>query len=241
LSYRKSIRKHHIKSENYADGSTSRLYTLDKGKHFAVMDEDRIEDFVTLTIESAEDPQYTEWAGHSLIMNYNPNVKGLAACCYADLGMARTIGRKEYLQEDIGSLDGDEYLRLLSLHKIRSNAWMNKAFDQFECSTPFDDSKIVQPGSIHDPRKTYDDLEPWQKIMADKKFKGSFLSQKARDRFFEKTKKKKKPSKGGGPGPGSGPGSGSGPGGKGSGGGKGGPAGVTKPTAKKTPKPALKV
>jgi hypothetical protein len=216
------------------------------------MNEDRVDDFVTLTIDSAEDPQHTTWAGHSIIMNYNPNVYGLANRCYADLGMARTIGRKEYLQDDVGSLDGDEYLRLLSLYKIRSNAWMKKAFDQFECGTTLDDSKIVQPGSIHDPRKQYDDLEGWQKIMADKKFKGSFLSQKARDRFIEKQKKQKKPSKDGGPGPGSGsgPGPGSGPGkgsggGKGWGGGKGSHSGVTKSasgggTAKKPLKPALK-
>jgi hypothetical protein len=208
------------------------------------MDENRIEDFVTLTIDSAEDPQYTEWAGHSLIMNYNPNIKGLADCCYADLGMARTIGRKEYLQEDIGSLDGDEYLRLLSLYKIRSNEWMNKAFDQFECGTTFDDSKIVQPGSIHDPRKQYDDLEGWQKIMADKKFKGSFLSQKARDRYIEKQKKQKKPSKDGGLGPGPGPGPGKGSGGGKGWGGKGSHSGVTKSasgggTAKKPLKPKL--
>jgi hypothetical protein len=158
------------------------------------MDEQRINDFVTLTTESAEDPQYTEWAGQSIIMNYNPKFSKLADCCFADLGMARTIGRKEYLEEDIGSLAGDEYLRLLSLYKIRSNEWLKKAFDQFECGTTFDDSKIVQPGSLLDARKEYDLYEEWQKLMADRKFKGSWLSQKARDRYIQKIKKKKKPS-----------------------------------------------
>jgi hypothetical protein len=174
----------------HADGGNFRLYTLTEGERFNIMDEERIDDFVTLTIETAKDPQYTEWAGHSIIMNYNPKFKKLAECCYADLGMARTIGRMEYLEEDIGSIDGDEYLRLLSLYKIRSNEWLNKAFAQFECGTTFDDSKIVHPGLLSEARKEYDLYEHWQKLMADRKFKGSWLSQKARDRYHQKMKKK---------------------------------------------------
>jgi hypothetical protein len=193
------------------------------------MKEERIKDWVTLTTESTKDPQHTKWAGHSITMNLNPNVVDyLAPCCYGDLSQARPIGRKEFLQEDYGGLDGDEYLRLLSLYKIRSDEWLQRAFDRFETGVTFDHNRIVQPGSVSDRRKEYDDLEEWQQTMADKHFLGQFRSQKARDRYLEKMKKK--PGPGGGPGPG-----------KGSGGGKGGGAGVTKPTgtAKKEKKPAL--
>jgi hypothetical protein len=193
------------------------------------MDKERVKDYVTLTTDTFKDPQHTAWAGHSIIMNYNPGVAThYAQCCFADLSMARPIARKEWLEEDIGSLDGDEYLRLLSLYKIRSNEWLQRSFDKFGCNVTFDDTRIVQPGSIAVKRKEWEDLGGWQKIMADKKFPGSFLSEKARKRFHEKTKKKKKPTSGsGGSGPGPGPGKGSG-------------GGITKAlTAKKTKKPAF--
>ena len=168
-----------------------RLYTMNDGYNFKSIGKERTKDFVTLTLDTVKDPHHTAWAGHSILMNYNPAFK-LAPCCYADLSMARSIHRLEYLQEDIGSLDGDEYLRLLSLYKIRSNGWLKRSFDQFECGVTFDDSMIVQPSSVFEKRKEYDDLEVWQKIMADKKFKGSFLSLKARQRYTEKMKKPKK-------------------------------------------------
>lgn len=144
--------------------------------------------------------------------------------------MARPIGRKEWLQEDISSIDGDEYFRLLSLYKIRSNEWLKRAFDQFGCGAKYDDKMIVQPGSVLDKRKEYDLYENWQKLMADKKFEKSFLSLQARQRYILKMKKKPKSGSGGsGPGPGPDPGPG-----KGSGGGITNP-----PTAKKAKKPAL--
>ena len=210
------------------------MYTLNKGTTLDNMPEERVKDFVTLTRETVKDPLKTTWAGHSIIMNYNPEISGLADICYADLSMARTIGRKEWLEEHIGSIDGDEYFRLLSLYKIKSNEWLKGAFDQFECGAEYDEKMIVQPGSVLDKRKEYDHYEDWQKLMADKNFDKSFLSLKARQRYIQMKKKKKPPASGsgvggGGPGSGPGPGPGKGPGGK-----------ITKPpTAKKLKKPAL--
>ena len=171
------------------------------------MHKERVRDFVALTTVSVDDPQHTAWAGHSILMNINPDHKdNLNSCCYADLAAARSITGKEYLQEDIGSIDGDEYLRLLSLYKIRSNEWLQDSFDGFGTGVIFDDTRIVQPRPITERRTEFEDLEDWQKLMADRHFKGMFSSQKAKDRFLAKTKKK--------PGPGSG---------KGKSGGKGGP------------------
>ncbi|KAH0288046.1 hypothetical protein M436DRAFT_63547 [Aureobasidium namibiae CBS 147.97] len=184
------------------------LFTLNGGNSFATMHEERIRDFVTLTTVSGVDPQYTEWAGHSIIMNLNPDLEGdLNPCCFADLASARSITSREYLQEDIGSLDGDEYLRFLSLYKIRSNEWLKQSFDKFESGVTFNDDRIVQPGSVFDNRAEYDNYENWQKLMADKKFHGMFQSKKAKDRYKEAMKKK--PSKG----PGAGSTSTKGPGG----------------------------
>lgn len=189
------------------------------------MDQERVRDFVTLTTESFADPQHTTWAGHSIIWNFNPWWKSrLTECCYADLSMARSIGRKEYLEEDVGSIDGDEYLRLLSLYKIRSNEWLKQSFDKFEAGITFNDDRIIQPSSITEKRTEYEDLEDWQKLMADRKFKGMFNSEKAKKRFLAKTRKK--------PGPGSGKGKSDGKGGPKPGTGGGG-------TGKSKSKPAL--
>jgi len=176
------------------------------------MHEERIKDFVTLTTVSSVDPRYTEWAGHSIIMNLNPDLEGeLNPCCFADLAAARSITAREFLREDIGSLDGDEYLRFLSLYKIRSNEWLKQSFDMFGSGVTFDDDRIVQPRSVLDNRTEYDNYEDWQKLMADKKFYGMFQSKRAKDRYKEANKKK--PSKGtssgtgkgkGGPKPGTG-------------------------------------
>jgi len=155
------------------------------------MREERIKDFVTLTTVSCVDPQYTKWAGHSIIMNLNPDLEGdLNPCCFADLAAARSITAREFLREDIGSLDGDEYLRLLSLYKIRSNEWLKKSFDMFGSGVTFDDNRIVQPRSVLDNRTEYDNYEDWQKLMADKKFYCMFQSKKAKDRYKEVNKKK---------------------------------------------------
>lgn len=176
------------------------------------MHPERVRDYVTLTTVSVGDPLDTIWAGHSILMNINPDhEKNLYPCCYADLAAARSMSAKEYLEEDIGSLDGDEYLRLLSLYKIRSNEWLQNSIDKFGTGVTFDDDKIVQPGSVYEKRTEYDDYENWQKLMADKKFPGMFQSQKAKDRYLTKVTKKKKPGPGkgksdgkGGPKPGTG-------------------------------------
>jgi hypothetical protein len=148
------------------DGGDSRLYTLEDGIGFKKLGEERRKDFVTLTTVSVEDPQDTVWAEHSIIMNFNPNIaKHFVQTCYADLSMAMTIDRKEWLEEDIGSIDGDEYLRLLSLYKIRSNEYLKRSFDKFDCGVTFDDTRIVQPGSVSVKRKEWENLEGWQKKM----------------------------------------------------------------------------
>lgn len=146
------------------------------------MHQECVRDSVALTAVSVNDPQHTAWAGHSILMNINPDHEyNLNSCCYADLAAAKSISATEYLQEDIDSIDGDEYLRLLSLYKIRSNEWLKQSFDKFGTGVTFDDTRIIQPHPITVPRTEYEDLETWQKVVADRKFKGMFLSQKEID------------------------------------------------------------
>lgn len=189
LLYRKSRAAIVSFLQGHVDTNNSRLYTLNRGQSFSMMNFMRKLDYVTLTIETVPDPGHTPWAGHPIIMNINPKVLGnLSNACYADLSMAIHIGRSEPLQEDIGSLDGDEYLRFLSLYKIKTNAWLKQAFDKFGSGQTFDDSKIVHPSSIKNPKREYNDFEEWQKKIADKQFKGQFWSNRAKQRASQKKK-----------------------------------------------------
>lgn len=53
------------------------------------------------------------------------------------------ISLHEYLGQDLGSLDGDEYFRLLSLFKLKIDSRISKSSDKFETGTCYDETKPV--------------------------------------------------------------------------------------------------
>lgn len=98
-------------------------------------------------------------------MNHNPKAKGLPDSFYADLSMAMPIGQKEPLVEDIGAIDGDDCLRLLSLCRIKNYRWLQHTIDMFRTRNSAKARSFVPLRSANQNRIT----EVWQRAMMDKK------------------------------------------------------------------------
>ncbi|CAD0083535.1 unnamed protein product [Aureobasidium vineae] len=139
--------------------------------------EERKREYVAMATEGTIPPEdkCTPWYGHPIIMNVNPDLKmPFSSLCYADLSRPMAITICEYLEQDLGSLDGDEYLRLLSLFKLKIDSWISKSFDMFETGTSYDESKLVLPYAMPLPREAFDDFADWKKKMANKNFRDRF-------------------------------------------------------------------
>lgn len=95
----------------------------------------------------------------------------------------------------MGSIDGDEYLRLVSLFKMQIDFWMRQAFLQFKGNPTYEEEKLVWPQTN---RESYGSFEPWRQNMADTEFKGQFLSKQAKKRQYEEAKPKSKTTSGSG-------------------------------------------
>jgi len=172
------------------------MFTL-KGKvGLKDLTEDRRHEYVAMVTEGTtpEMEKLTPWAGHPIIMNVNPELKTqYSQLCYVDLSRPMAINAFEYLEENAGSIDGDEYLRLLSLFKMKIDCWIDQSFKMFKGNPHYDETKLVIPGVIPPPvREPYEDFPDWKKDMADTEFSGQFLSRQAKSRKYEEPKSKPK-------------------------------------------------
>ncbi|KAH0272878.1 hypothetical protein KCU91_g6361, partial [Aureobasidium melanogenum] len=206
------------------------MFTLKGKTGLKELTEVRRKEYVAMVTEGTtpESDKLTPWNGHPIIMNVNPELKTqYSYLCYVDLSRPMTVNAFEYLEEDAGSIDGDEYVRLVSLFKIKIDFWINKSFQQFNGNPGYNELKLVIPDAMPAPsRQPYEDFPEWKKGMADTEFPGQFLSKQAKSRKYEEPKSKDKPKSGSGSTSsgvkkprGGGHGRGGGRGGKGSGGG----------------------
>lgn len=119
----------------------------------------------------------TPWGGHPIIMNINKELKiSYSPLCYVDLSRPMHIHAFEYLEENMGSIDGDEYLRLISLFKMKIDSWLRQSFLQFKGKPEYDETKLVWALPMPPTRVPYDSFDQWRKDMADTEFSGQFLS-----------------------------------------------------------------
>lgn len=203
------------------------IFTLKGKTGLKELTDERRREYVAMVTEGTtpESGKLTPWHGHPIIMNVNPQLNTqYSNLCYVDLSRPMTINSFEYLEENAGSIDGDEYIRLISLFKIQIDRWLNKSFKMFEGSPEYDEGMLVIPTPSRQP---YEAFPEWKKKMADTEFPGQFKSNQAKSRKFEESKPKSKTSGSSSSGvkkpPGGGHGRGGGRGGKYSrGGGRGG-------------------
>ncbi|KAG9561373.1 hypothetical protein KCU71_g4642, partial [Aureobasidium melanogenum] len=210
------------------------MYTLKGKTGLKELTEDRRQEYVAMVTEGTtpESDKLTPWNGHPIIMTVNPELKTqYSHLCYVDLSRPMAINAFEYLEENAGSIDGDEYVRLISLFKIKIDRWIDQSFKRFKGNPSYDEGKLVVPDAMPAPsRQPYEEFPDWKKDMADTEFPGQFISNRAKSRKFEEHTSKDKPKSGSGSTSsgvkkprGGGHGRGGGRGGKGSGrGGRGG-------------------
>ncbi|KAK6000655.1 hypothetical protein QM012_003380 [Aureobasidium pullulans] len=172
------------------------MFTLKGRTSLKDLIQDRRQEYVAMVTEgtSPASEKLTPWAGHPIIMNVNPDLKApYSSLCYADLSRPMVINAFEYLEENMGSIDGDEYLRLISLFKLKIDTWIRQSFLQFKNSPEYDELKLVIPDSMPPPsREPYDNFAPWRQDMADTEFPGQFLSRQAKNRRYQETQSKSK-------------------------------------------------
>ncbi|KAG9579194.1 hypothetical protein KCU77_g11557, partial [Aureobasidium melanogenum] len=160
-------------------------------------------------------------------MSFRADIPRSSAARSADAQNKAQHQHSSLLWMNAGSIDGDEYVRLVSLFKIKIDFWINKSFQQFNGNPGYNELKLVIPDAMPAPsRQPYEDFPEWKKGMADTEFPGQFLSKQAKSRKCEEPKSKDKPKSGSGSTSsgakkprGGGHGRGGGRGGKGSGGG----------------------
>ncbi|KAH0367264.1 hypothetical protein KCU65_g4649, partial [Aureobasidium melanogenum] len=168
------------------------MFTLKGKTGLKELTEDRRQEFVAMVTEGTtpESDKLTPWNGPPIIMNVNPKLKTqYSNLCYVDLSRPMTINSFEYLEENAGSIDGDEYVRLISLFKIKIDRWLDKSFRMFEGNPGYYEGMLVMPTPHKQP---YEDFPEWKKKMADTEFLGQFKSNQAKSRKFEAAKPKSK-------------------------------------------------
>ncbi|KAG9663221.1 hypothetical protein KCU95_g1012, partial [Aureobasidium melanogenum] len=172
------------------------MFTLKGKTGLKELTEDRRREYVAMVTEGTtpESDKLTPWNGHPIIMNVNPELKTqYSHLCYVDLSRPMAINAFEYLEEDAGSIDGDEYVRLISLFKIKIDFWINQSFQKFEGSPSYNEMKLVIPDAMPTAsRQPYEEFPEWKKKMADTEFPGQFISNRAKSRKYEESQPKSK-------------------------------------------------
>ncbi|KAG9699923.1 hypothetical protein KCU95_g2204, partial [Aureobasidium melanogenum] len=172
------------------------MFTLKGKTGLRELTDERRREYVAMVTEGTtpDSGKLTPWHGHPIIMNVNPELKTqYSDLCYVDLSRPMTTNSFEYLEENAGSIDGDEYVRLISLFKIQIDRWLNKSFKMFEGSPEYDEGMLVIPNAMPTAsRQSYEAFEDWKKKMADTEFPGQFKSKQAKSRKFEESKPKSK-------------------------------------------------
>ena len=188
---------------NNANLTLSRMYTFHGTTSFESLSDERKKDFVGIGIEDLEyETGETTHAGMPIIMNINPNADDadkVDPWAYIDLSRPHAICTGEYLEENIGSIDGDEYLRLVSLYLFRQEDWLRATFKRFQ-NTEYSADKLVKPLPVTMGRPEFEDLPIWARHMAEVEF-GQQINSKRKERrklkvpgaaVVKKPKKKKK-------------------------------------------------
>ncbi|CAD0107890.1 unnamed protein product [Aureobasidium uvarum] len=168
--------------ENYANtiSSSHSMFKLQGKSSLKDLPEERKREYVAMATEGTTPPENecTPWYGHPITMNVKPDLKmPFSSLCYADLSRPMAISLHEYLEQDLGSLDGDEYFRLLSLFKLKIDSWISKSFDMFETGTSYDQTKLVLPYAMPLPREAFDDFAEWKR---------KWQTKSSRDRFIQR-------------------------------------------------------
>ncbi|THX45117.1 hypothetical protein D6D08_10452 [Aureobasidium pullulans] len=141
------------------------------------LDKDRVGELVTMVTEDKRDKiiDHTAWAGLPLIMNLNPSMLGAAPSqiAYADLSRPYWVGKTEQITDKVGSLDGDEYLRLVCLFEQKQKTWIENSFKEF--GVDYINVPSITPTPLSDGR-TDRDYGPNIMVMADHVFNGQYNS-----------------------------------------------------------------
>ncbi|CAC9884756.1 unnamed protein product [Aureobasidium pullulans] len=152
-------------------------------------------DFVGIGIEDLEyETGETSHAGMPIIMNINPNADDadkVDPWAYIDLSRPHAICTGEYLEENIGSIDGNEYLRLVSLYLFRQEDWLKATFKKFQ-NTEYSAEKLLKPLPVTMGRPESEDLPIWARHMAEVEFRQQINSKRKERRKLKPKKKKKK-------------------------------------------------
>ncbi|THX10123.1 hypothetical protein D6D13_05573 [Aureobasidium pullulans] len=179
------------------------MYTFHGTTSFDSLSDERKKDFVGIGVEDLEyETGETTHAGMPIIMNINPNADDadkVDPWAYIDLSRPHAICTGEYLEENIGSIDGDEYLRLVSLYLFRQEDWLKATFKRFQ-NTEYSADKLVKPLPVTMGRPEFEDLPIWARHMAEVEFRQQINSKRKERRklkvpgaaVVKKPKKKKK-------------------------------------------------
>ncbi|THW25726.1 hypothetical protein D6C97_10579 [Aureobasidium pullulans] len=179
------------------------MYTFHGTTSFESLSDERKKDFVGIGIEDLEyETGETSHAGMPIIMNINPNADDadkVDPWAYIDLSRPHAICTGEYLEENIGSIDGNEYLRLVSLYLFRQEDWLKATFKKFQ-NTEYSAEKLLKPLPVTMGRPESEDLPIWARHMAEVEFRQQINSKRKERRklkvpgaeVVKKPKKKKK-------------------------------------------------
>ncbi|KAI5249012.1 hypothetical protein E4T43_01175 [Aureobasidium subglaciale] len=168
------------------------MFTIQRG--FNSIPQERRENYVTMVTEDVHEgfDNPTPWAGHPIIMTINPRIastENSSPVSYAELSRPCSINKFHYLVPNVGSLDGDEYLRLLSLFKLKLDTWLAGAFKRFDVDE-YTDEYILETRPVIEPRLDDDEMDEVMQTFAAKTFPNQFHSKRAKARgSFETVKK----------------------------------------------------
>ncbi|KAI5271142.1 hypothetical protein E4T47_05513 [Aureobasidium subglaciale] len=168
------------------------MFTIQRG--FNSIPQERRENYVTMVTEDVHEgfDNPTPWAGHPIIMTINPKIastENSSPVSYAELSRPCSINKFHYLVPNVGSLDGDEYLRLLSLFKLKLDTWLAGAFKRFDVDE-YTDEYILETRPVIEPRLDDDEMDEVMQTFAAKTFPNQFHSKRAKAKgSFEPVKK----------------------------------------------------
>ncbi|KAI5267449.1 hypothetical protein E4T47_08021 [Aureobasidium subglaciale] len=108
----------------------------------------------------------THWAGMPLLMNVKAGLE-LGAKCYADICRLHWVNKFERIQDDIGSIDGGEYSKLMDLLEIKEQEQRTAAFAKFDAEGK---PEPYKPRNAHTPARGVRHESEKTTRMAKKKF-----------------------------------------------------------------------